>query len=320
MKTHTTRFATLTFLMVTAAAFAADDEAAMKKFTAPDWTVPGVGMEMKLIPAGTFTMGSPQDEICRRDDEVQHEVTISKPFYMAAFECRQREFYKLMMPKDYDYELWTCFRGPLHDGAAYTYRFPSVKSGAPNPVGWTYPMDTLSWERAVEFCAKLTAVEKQAGRLPEGYVYRLPTEAEWEYACRAGTKGPYSFDEDYSKSAVMQKYTYFGDGGYYTFGVGDTVSKRKPNAWGLHDMHGNVWEWCLDWHGPYEAGKQTDPKGTPEGKEKIVRGGSCAPWPLVDEAHPYLRCAARYSFRPGTDYLIVLGFRAVLAPEVQVGK
>ena len=95
----------------------------------------------------------------------------------------------------------------------------------------------------------------------------------------------------------MQKYTYFGDGGYYTFGVGDTVSKRKPNAWGLHDMHGNVWEWCLDWHGPYEAGKQTDPKGTPEGKEKIVRGGSCAPWPLVDEAHPYLRRPLQFQAR-----------------------
>jgi len=323
MKTRIMAAGILTLLLVLChVAFPADEAVSMKKFTAKDWTVPSVGMAMKLIPAGSFTMGSPKDEICRRDDEVQHEATISKPFYMAAYECRQREFYKLMMPEGYDYETWPCFRGPLHDGAAYTYRFPKPAKGAPpSPIGWTYPMDTISWERAAEFCEKLTEVEKKAGRLPEGYVYRLPTEAEWEYACRAGTTGPYSFEGDYNKGAILKKYSYAGGGGYYHFGVGDTKSKRKPNAWGLYDMHGNVWEWCLDWYGPYATGKQTDPGGPQEGKEKVVRGGSCAPWFIDKEywlkeaVHPYQRSAARYSFTPDTDYLILLGFRVVLAPE-----
>jgi formylglycine-generating enzyme required for sulfatase activity len=281
-------------------------------------------MQMKLIPAGSFTMGSPTGEICRRTDEVQHPVVISKPFYMAAFECRQREFYTLMMPENYDYESWTCFRGPLHDGAAYTYRFPPPPKGVrASPVCWTYPMDTISWNRAVEFCRKLTERERQAGRLPAGYVYRLPTEAEWEYACRAGTTGPYSFTGDYTNAVVLKKHTYAGDGGYYTFGVGDTKSNRTPNPWGLYDMHGNVWEWCLDWYAPYQTGTRTDPAGPATGEKKVVRGGSCSPWFIDDQTwfkqgvHPFLRSAARYSFKPDTDYLIVLGFRVVLAPEVK---
>ena len=314
-------------LAAVASAPAADDVQAVKQFKAPHWTVPSVGMEMRLIPAGTFTMGSPAGEIGRRDDEVQREVTISRPFYMAAFECRQGEFYKLMMPKDYNFEAWTAFRGPLHEGTAYTYRFPpSPRGSLPSPVGYTYPMDMLSWDRAMEFCAKLTEVEKQAGRLPEGYVYRLPTEAEWEYACRAGTRGPYSFDGDYTNPAVLRRHTYAGGGGYYTFGVGDTVSRRRPNAWGLHDMHGNVWEWCLDWYGPYEKGPKTDPQGPAEGEKRVVRGGSCMPWFSDDEkflnesVHPYLRSASRYSFKPDTNFLIVLGFRVVLAPEMGTGR
>jgi formylglycine-generating enzyme required for sulfatase activity len=323
MKTYglTLMAAMLAAAATTTTTIAADDAAAMKKLKAKDWTVPGVGMEMKLIPAGTFTMGSPKDEICRRDDEVQHTVTISKPFYMAAFECRQREFYKLMKPEDYDYEKWTAFRGPIHEGTAYTYRFPLVKGAGSSPVGFTYPMDMLNWNQAVEFCGKLTEEEKKAGRLPDGYVYRLPTEAEWEYACRAGTKGPYSFD-DYNNPAVVMRHMYAGTGGDYTFGVGDTVSKRKPNAWGLYDMYGNVWEWCLDWYGPYENRDQSEPAGPAAGEKKVVRGGSCMPWFsdtekfLNESVHPFCRSAARYSFKPTINCLITTGFRAVLAPEV----
>jgi len=308
-------------MLVVSTASAADDAAAVKRLEAEDWTVPSVGMQMKRIPAGSFTMGSPKDEMCRRDDEVQHEVTISKPFYMAAYECRQGEFYKLMMPEDYDYDAWKTFRGPIHEGTAYTYRYPKVNRGPPSPVGYTYPMDMLNWHRAVKFCKRLTEIEKKAGRLPEGYVYRLPTEAEWEYACRASTEGPYSF-EDYTNPAVLRRHTYPGSGGDYTFGVGDTDSNRKPNAWGLYDMHGNVWEWCLDWYGPYEKGAQTDPVGPAEGEKKVVRGGSCIPWFgeeeewLMVNVHPWLRSAARYSFKPSVNYLITTGFRVVLAPEV----
>ncbi len=319
-----TKRCTLTalLLLLASGAVAAEDVAATKALDAKDWTVPSVGMEMKRIPAGVLTMGSPEGEICRRDDEVQHKVTISKPFYMAAYECRQREFYKLMMPPDYKFERWTAFRGPLHEGTAFTYRFPSVKGGPASPLNLSYPMDTLSWHRAAEFCKKLTEVEKEAGRLPEGYVYRLPTEAEWEYACRAGSQGAYSFDGDYRDPAVIKRHTYAGHGGNYTFGVGDTVSGRKPNAWGLHDMHGNVWEWCLDWYAPYEKGDQVDPAGPATGEKKVARGGSCAPFfddneEFLDQAvHPYLRSAARACYEPDMNYLITMGFRVVLAPEV----
>ncbi len=322
MKIPTIILAAFVLHVAATAAPTAQDVAAMKTLKAKDWTVPSVGMEMKLIPAGSFTMGSPKDEICRREDEVQHKVTISRPFYMAAFECRQREFYQLMMPEDYDYKRWTAFRGPLHQGTAYTYRFPQVKTGPPSPLNLSYPMDTLSWDRAVAFCKKLNAIEKQAGRLPAGYAYRLPTEAEWEYACRAGTTSPYSFDGDYNDAGVIRKYTYAGSGGEYTFGVGDTVSSRKPNAWGLHDMHGNVWEWCLDWYDSYPKGTQTDPIGPAKGENKVLRGGCCAPYfdakqEFLDQAvHPYLRSAARYSFKPDINHLITTGFRLVLAPEL----
>ena len=322
MKTQTTMVAALVLLVSATAALAAEDVAAMKALRAADWTVPSVGMEMKLIPAGTFTMGSPKDEIGRRDDEVQRQVTIARPFYMAAFECRQSEFYELMMPADYDYERWTAFRGPLHEGTAFTYRFPLVKTGPSSPLNLTYPMDTLSWHRAAEFCKRLTKIEREAGRLPGGYVCRLPTEAEWEYACRAGSQGAYSFEGDYNDPAVIKRHTYAGHGANYTFGVGDTVSSRKPNAWGLHDMHGNVWEWCLDWYGSYEKGPQTDPVGPATGEKKVARGGSCAPFFEDNEeflnraVHPYLRSATRACYEPDMNYMITVGFRVVLAPEI----
>jgi formylglycine-generating enzyme required for sulfatase activity len=313
----------LTLIAAAASAFAGEDLQGMKKLEAKEWTVPSVGMEMQLIPAGTFTMGSPEGEIGRQADEVQREVTISRPFYMAAYECRQREFYKLMMPPDYKFERWTAFRGPLHEGTAFTYRFPDTKGGPPSPLNLSYPMDTLCWHRAAEFCKRLTEIEKQAGRLPDGYVYRLPTEAEWEYACRAGTQGAYSFEGDYRDPAVIKRHTYAGQGGNYTFGVGDTVSSRKPNAWGLYDMHGNVWEWCLDWYGPHEKGPQTDPTGPATGEKKVARGGSCAPFfddneEFLNKAvHPYLRSAARAGYDPDMNHMITTGFRVVLAPHVE---
>jgi len=328
MKTRTAEFATLVLLLAAPGAFAADDGTAVKKLKAQDWTVPGIKMEMKRIPAGTFIMGSPKDEMCRRKDEVQHQVTISKPFYMAAYECRQREFYKLMMPEDYDYGPWRYRRGPLHDGAAWRHKWHNGKPNAAHTLEeYTYPMECVSWHRAVEFCRRLTERERKAGRLPKGYVYRLPTEAEWEYACRAGTKGPYNFQADYCKSQELKKHIYLGGGAWLHFGADDTESKRKPNAWGLHDMHGNVYEWCLDWYGPYGKSPQTDPVGLKSnsadsprvGTEKVARSGGAVPWVydgvLENVSHPFLRSASRYSFEPDANYVVILGFRVVLAPE-----
>jgi formylglycine-generating enzyme required for sulfatase activity len=317
--------AALTLCFAVTAVFAADEAREMKILKATAWTVPGIGIKMKLVPAGTFAMGSPKKEISRRADEIQHKVTISKPFYMGVCELRQREFYKLMMPADYDHKSWRYQRGPLHHGAAWTYR---RKAGGENvyadnaavgtPRTDLNPMECVSWDRAVEFCSKLTEIEKKAGRLPKGYVYRLPTEAEWEYACRAGSKGAYSFDGDYSKDATLLKYMFIHGGGDYKLFTSATPGERQPNAWGLFDMHGNVYEWCLDWYGPYDPKAKKDPTGPKTGKERVARGGGVG---AVDKnlntaVHPFFRSASRYRFLPTTGYQINLGFRVVLGPAV----
>ena len=126
------------------------------------------------------------------------------------------------------------------------------------------PVEAVSWDDAVEFFRKLSALpaEKAAG-----YVYRLPTEAEWEYACRAGTMTEYSFGNDESE---------LGDYAWHASNSGNTthpVGSKQPNPWGLHDMHGNVWEWCQDWHGDYPRGAVTDPTGPSSGSFRVLRGG-----------------------------------------------
>jgi formylglycine-generating enzyme required for sulfatase activity len=116
----------------------------------------------------------------------------------------------------------------------------------------------------MEFCRKLTERERSAGRLPEGYEYTLPTEAQWEYACRAGATGPYGGDGN------------LNDMGWYNQNSGNTthpVGKKLANAWGLYDMHGNVWEWCFDWYGNYSGGTVRDPTGPASGSARVFRGG-----------------------------------------------
>ncbi|MDP6046776.1 MAG: formylglycine-generating enzyme family protein [Phycisphaerae bacterium] len=306
------------------------DPSAVKKLKATEWTVPLIDLAMRRIDAGTFTMGSPAGELARKTDEAQHKVTISKPFYMAIYETRQREYYPLMIRRDYDLEAWGYQRGPLHEGAAWTYR--SLMNGRRISGGSAYPkiartdlnpMECVTWDRAMEFCGKLTAIERAAGRLPNGYVYRLPTEAEWEYACRAGTTTPYNFKGDYSNVGVLSAYMCLSkDGGYKAFATSPTPDNRQPNAWGLYDMHGNVFEWCLDWYGPYPSGATTDPVGSKTGSERVARGGGVMPFPpgsasLDKLVHPHFRSAARYRFPARTAHQINLGFRIVLAPEVK---
>jgi len=320
-------------VLLTAGTAPAGDDAAMKALKAKEWTVPGIEMKTQLIPAGTFTMGSPKDEMCRRQDEVQHRVTISKPFYMGVYEVTQRQFYKLMMPPDYDYEAWQYKRGPIHDGAAFCYRYrrtgPLMNGG--HAVGGERtdlnPMECVTWERAREFCRKLTEIERNAGRLPDGYVYRLPTEAEWEYACRAGTQGPYNVEGEYTSLSSIRKFAWVDTFSYTVFGTKEVGGGRTPNAWGFYDMHGNVYEWCLDWYGPYATGEAADPAGPTAGTEKVVRGGSFTgvnkrdkgtseEKDLEEQVHPFLRSAARYSVPPDISSYAIVGFRVVLGPEI----
>ncbi len=193
-----------------------------------------IGMKLRLIPAGEFTMGSPATESDRGDDETQHGVSITKPFYLGVTEVTQEQYQKVMGTN------------------------PSYFKGPQNPV------EKVSWADAVEFCGKLSAMpaEKTAG-----HVYRLPTEAEWEYACRSGTTTAYGFGDDASRL------------GYYGWFNGNSDSKthpvgeKKPNAWGLYDMHGNVWEWCQDWGGDYPSGSATDPTGATSDLYRVRRGG-----------------------------------------------
>jgi formylglycine-generating enzyme required for sulfatase activity len=203
----------------------------------------GVKLEMVLIPAGKFMMGSPASEKGRRDVETQHEVTLTNPFYLGKYEVTQEQYEAVMGDN------------------------PSSTKGAKLPV------TNVSWEDCQEFIKKLN------GKTNGGY--RLPTEAEWEYACRAGTSTAYSLGDKITPQ----------DANYEDSKIGKSVAvgSYKPNAFGLYDMHGNVWEWCEDWWDGYPAGALTDPKGAATGDRRVLRGGSF----LYDVSR------ARSSFRNG---------------------
>ena len=186
----------------------------------------GINLEMVLIPAGKFMMGSPAFEKGRRDKEKQHQVTLTKPFYMGKYEVTQ--------------EQWEAVMG----------NNPSIKT-----KGAKLPVTDVSWEDCQDFIKKLNA--KTNGG------YRLPPEAEWEYACRAGTTTAYSFGNEITPNDAT-----------YSASKPVPVGSYKPNAFGLYDMHGNVWEWCDDWYGDYPAGAVTDPKGPAEGGGPVLRGGA----------------------------------------------
>ena len=162
--------------------------------------------------------------------------------------------------------------------------------------GTERPVETVSWEKAVEYCRKLTAKHRAEGILPSGWEWRLPTEAEWEYAARAGTTGPRYGELD----AIAW---YLGNSDYKT----DEVKGKKANEWGLYDMIGNVWEWCSDWYGEYPTGSVTDPKGPSSGSFRVLRGGS---WNNVARD---ARSASRSGYGPGFRSNGRLGFRPALS-------
>ena len=232
-------------------------------------TIPWLGLELLPIPAGEFLMGSPEDEEDRLDRETQHLVKISRPYWLGKYPVTQGQWEEAMGEN------------------------PSGFKDA----GKDAPVECVSWEDAVEFCGKLNEREGQAGRLQEGYQYSLPTEAEWEYACRAGTKGPYSGD-------------LLDDLGWYSQNSGwktHQVGLKLANPWGLYDMHGNVLEWCHDWYVKYEADFVTDPVGPSFGSIRVPRGGS---W---NGSARFCRSARRSRVVP--DFRgYALGFRLCLSP------
>jgi sulfatase modifying factor 1 len=198
-----------------------------------------LGMKFAWIPPGTFMMGSPKEEKERIDNETQHKVTLTKGFYMGVYTVTQEQWQEVMGNN------------------------PSVFKGEKN-----LPVEMVSWDDCQEFIKKLRGKDKK--------VYRLPTEAEWEYACRAETKTPFHFGELISTDQA----NYNGD---FTYGDGKKGVDRKKttpvgslpaNAWGLHDMHGNVFQWCQDWNGDYPQKDVVDPQGPEKGNSRVLRGGS----------------------------------------------
>jgi formylglycine-generating enzyme required for sulfatase activity len=202
-----------------------------------------IGMKFNEIPAGTFLMGSPKTEKDREDNETQHAVTISKSFYMQTTEVTQGQWKAVMGTEPWKGE-------------------DDVKEGS------NYPATYVSSDEALAYCKKLS--EK------EGKKYRLPTEAEWEYACRAGTKTTWSFGND---EKVLGDYAWYAKNAYYADEqYAHQVGLKKPNPFGLFDMHGNVRNWCHDFYGKdyYKQSPAKDPTGPASGSFRVLRGGAVA--------------------------------------------
>jgi formylglycine-generating enzyme len=205
-----------------------------------------LGMEFVLIPSGTFIMGSPPNESHRGTSEVRHQVTISRPFYIQTTEVTVKQWYSIM-----------------------GRRMMAFQKCADN-----MPVTRVSWFDCIKFIKRLN-------KLGQGK-YRLPTEAEWEYAARAGTSTAYSWGDtiDCDKAMYGNNSLNYDVCQLYIRSIGlqieqpAPVKSYKPNPWGLYDMHGNVWEWCSDWYGECKTTPVIDPKGPESGNMRIRRGGS----------------------------------------------
>ncbi len=233
------------------------------------------------ISPGSFIMGSPVTEQDRNPYEVsegpQTQVTLTRGFYMGKYEVTQGEY------------------------AAVIGNNPSYFHGDTN-----LPVETVTWDNATNYCGKLTAREATAGRLPPGWSYRLPTEAEWEYGCRAGTTTRFSYGDDPTYSLVGQYAWFVDNAGHQTHPVGT----KLPNPWGLYDMYGNISEWCSDWYNVnYPGGSVIDPPGPATGSTHPIRVGN---WEGTSVA---LRSAFRIG-RPASQIWWSTGFRVILAPTL----
>lgn len=216
------------------------------------WTSPSTGMDFVYIAPGTFMMGSPESEHGRGDDETLHEVTITKGFWLGVTEVTEGQW-KAVMGGD-----------------------PSFFKGR------NYPIDRVDWDECQTFIARLCEIEGA----PVG-TYRLPTEAQWEYACRAGTTGPFAgnleemawYDQNSTSLLLVLEELWRADWSkgiprlFEDHSSTAMVGQKKANAWGLYDMHGNVREWCEDGYGPYQIGALVDPAGPGSSSIRVIRGG-----------------------------------------------
>jgi len=231
-------------------------------------------LEMIWVEPGTFTMGSPTSEARRGSDETEHNVTLTKGFYLGKYEVTQAQYEAVMTG--------------------------NTNSLSPTPskfFGENRPVEQVSWGHAKIFLNRLNAAEQAAGRLPAGWQYVLPTEAQWEYACRAGTTTVYSWGNDINSTRAN----------YDASGIRQTsdVGQYAANPWGFYDMHGNIWEWVADWRGAYPDGPLIDPTGPASGSHRVRRGGS---W---NGTRASLRSATRLGKLPSYRYYSI-GFRVGL--------
>jgi len=261
--------------------------------------IPPPSPDMVWIPPGTFVMGSPASEAERGSDEVQHTVTLTHGFYMGKYAVTQGQYLAVV-------------------GSNPSYFTTNDLIGNPISPDLNRPVETVSWYDATNYCALLTQSDRAAGRIPSSWGYRLPTEAEREYACRAGTTTAFHFG-----SAIHGGMADFYDHYEYDAAIGDiwlaypsvpclmrttTVGSYAPNAFGLYDMHGNVWEWCQDWYGSYPTGSVTDPQGPASSVSgRVFRGGSWNGYGSM------CRSANRPVNSPAIRFWYV-GFRVVLVP------
>lgn len=285
---------------------------------------------MKWIPAGTFTMGSPADEpLTRPDERPQTKVTLTRGFWIGKthFTIGQWKAFtgldvrgqlKKVIADDTLYDL-----GGKKQAIRDFMRFNRDADPGQYMSGESddLPMYFVSWNDAMELCRKLTDRERAAGRLPAGYEYNLPTEAQFEYACRAGTTeatytGPLVMEG--RGSPTLDKIAWYSANspeGYAGrgFNVGGRtggprlVGQKQPNTWGLYDMYGNIWQWCRDYYGPLPGGEVTDPTGPAEGTDRVNRGGSFGSGAVSE------RSAARAK-NPQAEASAYRGFRLALCP------
>jgi len=258
--------------------------------TPPEPFTNALGIKMVKIDGGSFKMGSVDGDIGRKADEGPlHDVTIKNSFLISATEITHSQYLKVM-------------------GSS------PAKSSAKASRAQNLPVEFVTWDEANEFCKKLTELDKTQPYARKGWAYRLPTEAEWEYAARAGTDRPFAFGSQiiYGKQALFRptEKEELGIGGEMAKPptLPQEVGKTDPNGFGLYDMHGNVAEWCSDWYKTgYSDGANTDPTGPADGDKRVVRGGSYKDDPKN------IRSASRAGVRPN-DHREDIGFRVVYAP------